>query len=148
MVDDLSIMEISVEIRMKGISLEEESEVKVTAQVENEQVKKTIHHCNQCEYSTLNESQLADHIQSKHVELERTTKSNDAETLSQITGTSAEERSSLDSIQELNCRDCEFESEDPVAMKNHKEVQHNARNIEKILQCGAITQSHEKREQG
>ena len=51
MVDDLSIMEISVdtqEIGVKEISLEEESEVKVTAQVENEQVKKTIHHCKQC----------------------------------------------------------------------------------------------------
>ena len=53
--------------------------------------------------------------------------------------------SSLDSIQELNCGDCDYENDDPVLLKTHKEARNSARNIEKIFQCGycAFTVSEE-----
>ena len=141
-VDDLTILDISDnesgEVN-KAISLEERSVAEPTKDcseeievfMEVDQIDKTTFKCVQCDYNSLNHNDLLVHISSKHKDTvqEPSEKEGNAELIMKTT------TSGLDSIEELTCRNCVFEAEDALQLREHMQKQHGTEDIERLLQC-------------
>ena len=119
-VDDLSLLEISYDEQRaeptKAITLVEE------VIVEKSPIKKPVFKCEICEYSSLNESDFAKHKDTKHTKM---TQPIISETSSVKTNCVFEE------IEELTCRNCQFEAIDPGMLKEHIKSKHS----EETLLC-------------